>query len=199
MTIRGGSPSRPASVRPAPTRTVALVQRPAHLKERTRWGADAARWLDSFVRLRHINAHHHPKICKQCHRISSDCKEDCLGAGFTVRYLLRPCGPSKSSRSTAAFELDGSPFCRLHEPTRSQSQTKPENSGLRPANQHINLGHRLGVNLGHRLGDGASRPPKMGFDLGLLVSMCWRMRSEASGASCAANASMMALCSATDF
>ena len=38
---------------------------PTHIEERTRRGADAARWLDSLVRLRHANAHQDPKIYKQ--------------------------------------------------------------------------------------------------------------------------------------
>jgi len=38
---------------------------PSHLEERTRRGADAARWLDSLVRLRHATAHQDPKHYKQ--------------------------------------------------------------------------------------------------------------------------------------
>lgn len=38
---------------------------PSHLEERTRRGADAARWLDSLVRLRHATAHQDPKHYRQ--------------------------------------------------------------------------------------------------------------------------------------
>jgi hypothetical protein len=38
---------------------------PSHLEKRTRRGADAAKWLDSLVRLRHATAHHDPDSYKQ--------------------------------------------------------------------------------------------------------------------------------------
>ena len=38
---------------------------PSHLEERTRRGADAARWLDSLVRLRHATAHQDPRHYRQ--------------------------------------------------------------------------------------------------------------------------------------
>jgi hypothetical protein len=38
---------------------------PSHLEERTRRGADAARWLDSLVRLRHATAHQDPRHFRQ--------------------------------------------------------------------------------------------------------------------------------------
>jgi hypothetical protein len=38
---------------------------PSHLEERTRRGADAAKWLDSLVRLRHATAHQDPRHYRQ--------------------------------------------------------------------------------------------------------------------------------------